>query len=63
MYRKGEVTYQALPQPDRVQMPDDRALLAAEPFRDYIKNAIPCGTTPAVQCQRRSLDQVMKVFW
>ena len=37
MYRKGEVTYQALPLPDRVQLPDDRAIAAAEAFRDYMK--------------------------
>ena len=37
MYRKGEVTYQALALPDRVQMPDDQALKAAETFRDYMK--------------------------
>ena len=37
MYRKGEVTYQALPLPDRVQLPDDQALAAAEAFRDYMK--------------------------
>ncbi len=37
MYRKGEVEYQALPLPDRVQMPDDQALAAAEGFRDYMK--------------------------
>lgn len=29
MYRKGEVSYQALPLPDRVQLPDDQALAAA----------------------------------
>lgn len=37
MYRKGEVSYQALALPDRVQMADDQALLAAETFRDYMK--------------------------
>ena len=37
MYRKGEVRYQALPLPDRVQKPDDEALAAAEVFRDYLK--------------------------
>lgn len=37
MYRKGEVSYQALALPDRVQMPDDQALRAAETFRDYMK--------------------------
>ena len=37
MYRKGEVQYQALPLPDRVQMPDDQALAAAEGFRDYMR--------------------------
>lgn len=37
MYRKGEVTYQALPLPDRVQLPDDEALAAATRFRDYMK--------------------------
>lgn len=36
MYKKGEVTYQALPLPDRVQLPDDQALAAAETFRDYM---------------------------
>lgn len=37
MYRKGEVSYQALPLPDRVQLPEDHALRAAETFRDYMK--------------------------
>jgi iodotyrosine deiodinase len=37
MYRKGEVSYQPLLLPDRVQMPDDAALAAAETFRDYMK--------------------------
>ena len=37
MYRKGEVTYQPLPLPDRVQLPDDAALAAAIAFRDYMK--------------------------
>ena len=32
MYRKGEVTYQALPLPDRVQKPDDPALADATGF-------------------------------
>lgn len=37
MYRKGEVRYEALALPDRVQKPDDAALAAAEGFRDYMK--------------------------
>ena len=37
MYRKGEVSYQALPLPDRVQMPPADALAAAEAFRDYMR--------------------------
>ena len=37
MYRKGEVSYQALPLPDRVQKPDDQALAAAESFCDYMR--------------------------
>jgi iodotyrosine deiodinase len=37
MYRKGEVHYQPLPLPDRVQKPDDEALAAAEAFRDYMR--------------------------
>ena len=37
MYRKGEVSYQALPLPDRVQKPEPEALAAAEAFRDYMK--------------------------
>ena len=37
MYAKGTVTYQPLPLPDRVQMPDEQALAAAEAFRDYMK--------------------------
>ena len=32
MYRKGEVSYQPLPLPDRVQMPEAEALAAAEGF-------------------------------
>jgi iodotyrosine deiodinase len=35
MYRKGEVSYQALALPDRVQLADP--LPAAEAFRDYMK--------------------------
>ena len=37
MYRKGEVSYQPLPLPDRVQLPDNAALAAAEAFRGYMK--------------------------
>lgn len=37
MYKKGEVKYEALALPDRVQKPDAEALLAAEGFRDYMK--------------------------
>ena len=37
MYRRGEVSYQPLPLPDRVQMPDDRAQGAAEAFLDYMR--------------------------
>jgi iodotyrosine deiodinase len=37
MYRKGEVTYQALPLPDRVQMEDEAALAAAERFLAYMR--------------------------
>ncbi len=37
MYRKGEVSYQALPLPDRVQLDDPQALAAAEAFRDYMR--------------------------
>ncbi len=37
MYRKGEVSYQALPLPDRVQLEPAEALAAAEGFRDYMK--------------------------
>ena len=37
MYGQGEGKYQALPLPDRVQLPDDQALAAAEAFRDYLK--------------------------
>jgi len=37
MYRKGEVTYQALPLPDRVQMEDEAALVAAEQFLAYMR--------------------------
>jgi iodotyrosine deiodinase len=37
MYRKGEVTYQALPLPDRVQLPPDAAVAAAEGFLAYMR--------------------------
>lgn len=37
MYRKGEVTYEPLPLPDRVQLPDDEALSAAEDFLAYMR--------------------------
>lgn len=37
MYRKGEVTYQPLPLPDRVQMAEADAVAAAEAFRDYMR--------------------------
>jgi nitroreductase len=37
MYRKGEVHYQALPLPDRVQKPDDEATAAAEAFLAYMR--------------------------
>lgn len=37
MYRRGEVSYQPLPLPDRVQLSADAALAAATAFRDYMK--------------------------
>ncbi|WP_295071072.1 nitroreductase family protein [Tabrizicola sp.] len=37
MYRKGEVSYQPLPLPDRVQLDEDASLAAAERFRDYMR--------------------------
>ncbi|MFN4156974.1 MAG: nitroreductase family protein [Gemmobacter sp.] len=37
MYRKGEVSYQPLPLPDRVQKPDDAALADATAFLAYMK--------------------------
>lgn len=37
MYRKGEVTYQALPLPDRVQRDDAGAQVAAEDFLAYMR--------------------------
>ncbi|HLQ18653.1 MAG TPA: nitroreductase family protein [Tabrizicola sp.] len=37
MYRKGEVSYQPLPLPDRVQLDDDESLKAVERFRDFMR--------------------------
>jgi nitroreductase len=37
MYRKGEVSYQPLPLPDRVQRAPTEAQASAEAFRDYMK--------------------------
>jgi len=37
MYRKGEVSYQPLALPDRVQKSDEAALDGARAFRDYMK--------------------------
>jgi iodotyrosine deiodinase len=37
MYRKGEVSYQAVPLPDRVQKSDEQALADVQAFRDYMK--------------------------
>lgn len=37
MYRKGEVSYQALPLPDRVQLDDDASLGAATDFLAYMR--------------------------
>ncbi len=37
MYRKGEVQYQALPLPDRVQLSGDDAVAAAERFLAYMR--------------------------
>lgn len=37
MYRKGEVSYQPLPLPDRVQLEDDASLSAADRFLAYMK--------------------------
>ena len=37
MYRKGEVTYQPLPLPDRVAKPDDIALAEAEAFLTHMR--------------------------
>ena len=36
MYRSGEIKYEALPLPDRVQVPPDRAQAQAEAFRDHM---------------------------
>ncbi len=51
MYRKGEVSYQALPLPDRVQLEPEASVAAAEAFltymrkrhsvRDYSSRAVP----------------------
>ena len=37
MYRKGEVRYEALPLPDRIQLSPEDSLKAAVMFRDYMK--------------------------
>ncbi|MGB5837607.1 MAG: nitroreductase family protein [Albidovulum sp.] len=37
MYFKDQVSYQPVPLPDRVDLPDDQALRAAESFRDLMK--------------------------
>ncbi|MCB6179373.1 nitroreductase family protein [Rhodobacter sp. Har01] len=37
MYRKGEVSYQALPLPDRVQLPPEESLRAAQDFLAYMR--------------------------
>jgi nitroreductase len=37
MYKKGEVSYQALPLPDRVQMPPEQSQAAAEAFLAYMR--------------------------
>lgn len=37
MYKKGDVTYQPLPLPDRVQLPDDQALRSAQEFAAYMR--------------------------
>jgi iodotyrosine deiodinase len=37
MYSKGSVTYQPLPLPDRVQMPDDQSIAAAEKYLAYLR--------------------------
>jgi nitroreductase len=37
MYKSGEVAYQPLPLPDRVQKPDDQALADAQAFLDYMR--------------------------
>ena len=37
MYRKGEVSYQPLPLPDRVQLEPEASLAAVETFRDFMR--------------------------
>ena len=37
MFRKGQVHYDPIPLPDRVQLPDPEAVLRAESFRDYMR--------------------------
>lgn len=37
MYKKGEISYEPLPLPDRVQRPDQEAIEAARAFRDYMR--------------------------
>jgi iodotyrosine deiodinase len=41
MYRKGEVSYQPLPLPDRVQLEPAESQAAAERFRDYMRKRHP----------------------
>jgi iodotyrosine deiodinase len=54
MYRKGEVSYQPLPLPDRVQLPPDRSLAEAEAFltrmrrRHSVRDFSPDPVTEAV---------------
>ena len=48
MYRKGEVSYQALPLPDRVQREPAEAQAAAEAFRDYMKRRHSVRRCPAL---------------
>jgi hypothetical protein len=53
MYRKGEVSYQPLPLPDRVQQDDAGSLASARPSLPTCASAIRCATTPPARSRSR----------
>ena len=60
MYRKGEVHYQPVPLPDRVQLEESAALSAAEEFRDFMRkrHSVRDYSTRPVPCHHAERGEI-----